>query len=51
MKLRIFVPPDERPAAGARWPWILLDASHGLLREDATRWAAIAKATGFTAEE
>lgn len=45
MKLRIFVPPDERPAAGARWPWILLDASHGLLREDATPLSGMPRAS------
>lgn len=36
MKLRVFVPPEERPAAAARWSWILLDAGHGPLREGAT---------------
>lgn len=33
MKLRLFVPATEKPAADARWPWMLLDAGNGVLRE------------------
>ena len=36
MKLRVFLPPSDRPDESAPWPWMLFDARHELLREDAT---------------
>jgi general secretion pathway protein L len=36
MRLRLFVPPAERPDASAHWPWRLLDARGGVLRSEAT---------------
>ncbi|HXS53046.1 MAG TPA: type II secretion system protein GspL [Usitatibacter sp.] len=46
MKLRVFIPPDERPTPGARWPWILLDARGAVLREGATPLDEIPRASG-----
>ncbi len=36
MKLRLFVPAAERPEPDAPWPWMLLDAGNGVLREGAS---------------
>jgi len=44
MKLRLFVPPAERPDASAHWPWLLLDARGDVLRSEATPLAGVPRA-------
>lgn len=44
MKLRVFLPADDRPDAEARFAWKLFDARHELLREDATPAADMPRA-------
>ncbi len=44
MKLRIFLPPIERPEAGTRFAWMLFDARRNLLRDGATPLADVPRA-------
>jgi general secretion pathway protein L len=44
MKLRIFLPSDERLHADSRWPWMLFDARHALARSDKTTLADMPRA-------
>ena len=41
MKLRVFLPPVERPDAATRFAWMLFDGRHGLLREGVSPLAEI----------
>src|SRR6202162_5445980 len=44
MKLRIFLPPIERPDAATRYAWMLFGARHELLREGTSALAEIPRA-------
>ena len=44
LKLRVFLPPADRPQAATRFAWKLFDARHELLREEATAIADMPRA-------
>jgi general secretion pathway protein L len=44
MKLRVFLPASDRPDPAARYPWMLFDARHNLLREEVSTLADIPRA-------
>ena len=44
MRLRIFLPTVDRPDAATRYPWLLFDSRHAVLREGTTPLAEIPRA-------